>query len=420
MSLFYKVLSSRFWAILLISGFLSAQYDQGIIISNEGNFGAPNAEVSFYNPQNQQVINNVYSTANNEPLGDVLQHIGFYGDKAYLVLNNSNKVVVVNRSTFVKEAEVSQNVVLPRYITFNNDKYYVSNSVTNSVSSYSISNNTPLQNITVAGAPENVESIGNHVFAQIGWYASGNVISVINSSNDTLLQNIELSPGGLNGMVANDTHLYVLTTGATFMHIFKINGTSLEIEAEFHTENIASASKFTIEDDLLFFVANGNQVYSLPTSLEGNPVLILNESNSTWSTFYGFNVWNGFVYSGDASGFTAPSQVKVYQIGSSSPTTQFSTGIGVNGFYLNDGNMSVEDSFANKIQLSIYPNPAKDFIQIQGIDRAEVSIYNVYGQRLKSINWKGERLNISDLTSGLYFVVFSTENGIITKKLLVR
>ena len=69
-------------------------YENGILMSNEGNFGTPTATVSFISNDLNTVENNIYSTNNgNAALGDVLQTIGFQGDNAYMVLNNSNKIV---------------------------------------------------------------------------------------------------------------------------------------------------------------------------------------------------------------------------------------------------------------------------------------------------------------------------------------
>lgn len=405
---------------LLAAGLLNAQFANGVIITNEGTFGQPNANISYIDAETQQVTNNVYSNVNGENLGDVLQNIGFYQDKAYLVLNNSNKVVVVDRETFVKQAVVTENILLPRYIAFAADKFYVTNSVTNSVSSYSISDNSAVSNITVAGAPEEIEAIGNHVFAQIGWYASGNTVSVIDAATDTLIENIVLSEVGLNGMVADNEYLYVLTTGADFMHIYKINGQTLEIESDVRFTSVVNVSKITLEDGILYFTGNGNKVYGLPVSMQGEPVEILTVNDNTWSTFYGFNVIQDYIFSGDANGFVAPSIVTVYNLDTAAQVMQFSTGIGTNGFYGNFGSLNIHEISSVKPEVKVYPNPASEWIKIDGINSAEISVLNIHGQLVKSVKFTGNEIAVSDLTSGLYFFVIQTESGKTTKKVLIR
>lgn len=404
----------------IFSGLLHAQFANGVIISNEGIFGQPNADVSFFNTETLQVTNNVYSTVNNENLGDVLQNVGFYDDKAYLVLNNSNKVVVVDRETFVKQAVITQNVLLPRAVAFANGKIYVTNSVTNSVSSYRISDNAPLQNITVPDAPEEIEAIGNHVFVQIGWFAAGNTISVIDAQTDSILENIILSEGGLNGIVADDTFLYVLTTGTDFAHIYKINGQTLEIESDVRFTTVANAAKITIDDGILYFTGNGNKVYGLPVSLEGEPVEILTVNDNTWSTFYGFNVIGNHIFSGDANGFTSPSITTVFDLNTSAQVAQFNTGMGTNGFFGNFGNLSSSDVSSVNADVKLYPNPSTEWFKISGVDAAEISVFNVNGQLVKSFTYNGNEMSVSGLKTGLYYIVIQTEKGNITKKLLVR
>ena len=416
----YNGLKITALSLIFSAAQLQAQFANGVIISNEGNFGQPNADVSYLDRETLQVTNDVYTTVNNENLGDVLQNIGFHDDKAYLVLNNSNKVVVVDRETFIKQAVVTQNIQLPRYIAFANEKFYVTNSATNSVSVYNTSNNSPVSTISVAGAPEEIEAIGDHIFAQIGWYASGNTISVIDTTTDNFLENIVLSEGGLNGIVSDDEYLYVLTTGSDFTHIYKINGETLDIVQDTRYTSVANAGKITIEDDILYFIGNGNYVYGLPTSLAGEPIEILSVTDNSWSTFYGFNVIENFVFSGDASGYVAPSQVTVYDLTTGEQQLQFNTEIGVNGFYPNFGNLSVNENVTSIPELKIYPNPVEDVAYMEGVEVAKIRIFDIHGKLIKATNFNGNALQLADLKTGLYIFVIETPNGTVTKKVLKK
>ena len=49
-------------------------------------------------------------------------------DRGYIVVNNSNKIVVVNQYTMEKEAVIEGNsIVNPRFFVANNGKGYISN-----------------------------------------------------------------------------------------------------------------------------------------------------------------------------------------------------------------------------------------------------------------------------------------------------
>ncbi len=64
--------------------------------------------------------------------------------------------------------------------------------------------------------------------------------------------------------------------------------------------------------------------------------------------------------------------------------------------------------------LSIYPNPAADYLQLNhraGI--MSVNVYNIAGQVVKTIrcNSPGLNMDVSDLKAGLYMITVTTENG---------
>lgn len=57
-------------------------------------------------------------------------------------------------------------------------------------------------------------------------------------------------------------------------------------------------------------------------------------------------------------------------------------------------------------QYTIYPNPANQFIMLDGINEtAIVDVFNITGQRVKSfsVETNGEQMDISDLNPGVYF-----------------
>jgi hypothetical protein len=68
----------------------------------------------------------------------------------------------------------------------------------------------------------------------------------------------------------------------------------------------------------------------------------------------------------------------------------------------------------NSNNLSIYPNPSTDFIQISGLTKADdYKIYNVIGAEVNNgIISDNEKINIQYLTNGLYFLKFKEGNTI--------
>ncbi len=75
-------------------------YDNGILVLNEGNFGMGNAKISYISNDFGTLQNDIFNVVNpGMSLGDTGQDIGFYGDLAFIVLNVSNTIEIVNRYT---------------------------------------------------------------------------------------------------------------------------------------------------------------------------------------------------------------------------------------------------------------------------------------------------------------------------------
>ena len=72
--------------------------------------------------------------------------------------------------------------------------------------------------------------------------------------------------------------------------------------------------------------------------------------------------------------------------------------------------------------ISIYPNPAKDYIYIKqnsiSLNIQEISIYDLSGKKVKSYAPDSDKINIKDIRSGFYVLSINTENNIITYKII--
>jgi hypothetical protein len=101
------------------TGNIQSEFNNGYWIANEGIFNAGLASVSFFHKEKNVMDNNVFSHVNKKPLGDVLQSMYFHNNLIFMAVNNSNKVVICNKD--LKEVEVIDQLVSPRYITAIND-----------------------------------------------------------------------------------------------------------------------------------------------------------------------------------------------------------------------------------------------------------------------------------------------------------
>ena len=65
------------------------------------------------------------------------------------------------------------------------------------------------------------------------------------------------------------------------------------------------------------------------------------------------------------------------------------------------------DNFTSS-SVKIYPNPVTDYLQIDGIEIKKVKIYSILGNLIQA-NIEENRINVSHLTPGLYFVMINNE-----------
>ncbi len=88
-----------------------------------------------------------------------------------------------------------------------------------------------------------------------------------------------------------------------------------------------------------------------------------------------------------------------------------------NGIYVWDISADIEE-VSNKNCIIIYPNPANEYITIEGIYPGRIEIMNLQGKIIKKLNTSGTKteIDISKLESGVYTIRIETNEEIIMKK----
>jgi len=67
------------------------------------------------------------------------------------------------------------------------------------------------------------------------------------------------------------------------------------------------------------------------------------------------------------------------------------------------------DSHAEK-ELTIYPNPTNGMVNIEGANVAQVQVYNLLGQKLRTFS-NTNRINVGDLPKGVYLLRITDKEG---------
>ncbi|WP_347157178.1 DUF5074 domain-containing protein [Pontibacter chitinilyticus] len=329
-----------------------AYAQDAVFISNEGSYNNSNASVSYYNRSTGQVENNIFSKQNAAlVLGDVLQSISVLDDRAFLVVNNSQKMVVVNANTFKAEGEVN-GLVMPRYFAaLNNDKGYITEWVTYSgngrVSVVDLNTLTVTKTIEVGLNPEKLLVAAGKVYVA---NSGGKTISVINTATDELEATIEVNDGPNSLATDRNNNLWVASSGQkAYNPDYSVSeegsqpGTLTRIDQA--TNTVASTFTFSQKapaptqlssngnHDKLYYVYN-RKVYQLDVNASDlNTTPLIDRGDYIEYGWYGFGVdpKTGYIYGGKAPDFTSNGWVVRFNP-SGAPVDSFAVGIAPNGF----------------------------------------------------------------------------------------
>lgn len=84
------------------------------------------------------------------------------------------------------------------------------------------------------------------------------------------------------------------------------------------------------------------------------------------------------------------------------------------------GAANIEKLFGH---IKIYPNPARDFIYVEGENLKKIAVYNVLGEIIKDVNSVSAQTKIdaADLKTGVYIIEIINQDGIkLNKKLIIQ
>ncbi|MEM6515369.1 MAG: DUF5074 domain-containing protein [Bacteroidota bacterium] len=308
-------------------------YDFGLLISHEGNFGQGNASVAWVSNDLQTVEKNIFNTVNGTPLGDTAQSMAFSDDLAYIVLNASNKIEVVNRFTFESVATINSGLSNPRYMVISNGKAYVTNwgdftpDDDDYVAVIDLTTNAVVDTIPTSYLPEELVAFGNKLYVVTGIFGFGNQVDVINTTTDQSEGSITVGNSPNSLQIDDANNLWVLSSE----NLIKINTTTDEIlDTIDFPDTISSASDLNHDLGNLYFYAD-NSVYRTSVNSDTFPTnTIIDNVN-----FYDMRVSNDFLFGLDALDFQSDGTLSVYNLTSNVETATLTLDIIPGEIYFN-------------------------------------------------------------------------------------
>ncbi len=296
-------------------------YSSGIFIVNEGPFLSGTGTVSFYDRDKKTTTNDIFGKENaGAVLGNIAQSMAIQNGKAYLVLNNANKIEVVDAATFKSLGKIDS-LALPRFfLALDDKKAWVTqwglDGISGSVAVVDLATNSVVKTIPVGQGPEKPLLLGGKIYVPLGGgYGRDKRIAVLDPATETVEKYIEVSDnptslaadfaGGLWAICRGHTD-YVVPANSTDGGLYKIEDQKVvgtpAILPNGSDNLVASPTGF------LLFYTSGGKTYQA------------NLATSTASVFadkafyaLGFDWKTGNLLAADAKDYTGPGEVVIFQ-----------------------------------------------------------------------------------------------------------
>ena len=311
---------------------------EGIFVLNEGNFQSGNATLDFIDVFNNVYYSDVFKQANNKALGDVLQSLSVINDKLYLVVNNSGKIEVIDKSNFKSISTIS-GLRSPRYIqAVSSNKAYISDLYDNAITVLDLSNNSILKKISIPAWTENMILSGNNMLVTC---PNSKYMFSIDIFTDQIKDSIQLSYGTHSIMQENDTSFWVMCDGNQSKKInaalhkiyFSNNGFRLSKTYTFEADDKPSKLVLNKNKSALFWLKKDIYKMSVTDSvLPKNPLVNANGKN-----VYGLSFDKRYdeLYVSDVLDYVQKSKCYRYNATTGQLNGLFNAGIITGDYYFN-------------------------------------------------------------------------------------
>lgn len=293
----------------------------GLFILNEGAFGQNNAEITFYSFVDGMVGDNMYSTVNpGKVLGDVANSFAQGGGEAFIVVNNSNKIEIVDRATLHSTGTVYM-ATSPRHMAIiSPDKAYVSN-MDSTVSVVDVFLRRVSRSITVGPYPEGLIAKEGKLYVAISAFGAGTSVRVIDIATDAILGTIDVPDGPTYFAERSDGKILLSCVGYSdyYNPSYDTDGALVVIDPVTDTvvdmlQIPGHPGKLVVgPDDVAYLIGPGSFSGGPIWQLDARTLAVMAEPFID-GTYYavGVDPVSLQVFAGDARGFATNGTVEVY------------------------------------------------------------------------------------------------------------
>ncbi|MGC8594645.1 MAG: YncE family protein [Candidatus Kryptoniota bacterium] len=208
-----------------------------VYVVNEGNFGKGNSSLTAFYPDSNKTIADIFKTVNGRNLGDTGNDIAIYNGRAYIVVNNSDKIEIIDAHTALSIKTIYYASGTSPYriaIDQNDGKGFVTDLYKGRVSVINLATNSlSSDSITVGQNPYGIIYTNGKVFVANSGFGSGNTVSVIDAATEKTIKTIKVGYNPTNLIDDGNGHVWVVCTGNwnpdTPGYLFVIDRSSLAV-----------------------------------------------------------------------------------------------------------------------------------------------------------------------------------------------
>lgn len=273
---------------------------------------------------------------------------------------------------------------------------------------------------------------GTYIYASLGYYNYGFYRKQPSDNSWTKLSEIGNSSSIVWGLTKLGSNLYAIATdgcwestngGQTWNKKTSIN--LPQIYSNWHVTNAGntfithnSALYFGSDNGLFKSSDNGDNWTRIDNNFQtfyGSVGISALHSNGTDIFASTRNTNNAYKSSDNGNSWTDISSGLVGKISSFTwlNSKLYATiGTEKNVYFYNDGSSSVEK--IDELKFNIYPNPTENSVFVGGLNSAEkynIEILSIDGKQISNQELNGNSINIQDLSSGIYFVKVTDNEG---------
>lgn len=296
-----------------------------VFVVCEGSLGNGNSGLVMFLPEQDTSYEEVFKSINGASPGDVLQSMIAIGDSYFLCVNNSDKIVVINKADLKITGSIA--VHQPRYILpVSATKAYVSSLFDNSF--YIINPQTLKLTGSINLPAKNAEGmlLWNDKAIISCWDTATNNLVVINTVTDGIATQINIgNVAPQEAIFDKEGKLWVLSGNVAQgkdAALTKLNATTGQIEKLYNFPNKAEVVRLVMNDakDSLYFIEldysggiQNNGVYRMGIkagSLPSQAFIPAQQFQYFWAL--GIEPGTGNIFVGDPKGFIQKGTVMIY------------------------------------------------------------------------------------------------------------